>query len=185
MSGLYLHSVELGSYSNGPGKRLVIWVQGCSIGCPGCWNPETHIGGGSFTTNDQLIEVLLDSECKGITFTGGEPFDQGESVIDVGISARRLGFTSVAFSGYTYSVLVKKFGIEKISNAFDVLLTDPYREGEEYKSVAHALSRKTLTFLSPTYKTEDFLTIPPCEVFIGTDGEVRTTGLAAPFRKLI
>jgi pyruvate-formate lyase-activating enzyme len=22
--------------------RYVIWTQGCSLGCPGCFNPETH-----------------------------------------------------------------------------------------------------------------------------------------------
>lgn len=183
MSGISLHSVERDSFSNGPGKRLVLWTQGCSIGCPGCWNPETHDAGGTFVTKDQLIKELLDSGCEGVTFTGGEPFDQGESVIEVGISARKLGYTSVAFSGYTYSTLVKKFGGEVLKNAFDVLLTDPYRKGEQYKSVAQALAQKTLTFLSSIYKKEDFLGIPPFEIFIGTDGEVRTTGLAAPYKR--
>ena len=27
--------------ANGPGKRAVVWVQGCSIHCPKCWNKET------------------------------------------------------------------------------------------------------------------------------------------------
>ncbi len=26
------------SRANGPGVRAVIWVQGCTIGCPGCYN---------------------------------------------------------------------------------------------------------------------------------------------------
>jgi hypothetical protein len=78
---------------------------------------------------------------------------------------------------------VKKFGGEVLKNAFDVLLTDPYRKGEQYKSVAQALAQKTLTFLSSIYKKEDFLGIPPFEIFIGTDGEVRTTGLAAPYKR--
>lgn len=180
MSGVYLHSVERQSLSNGPGKRLVLWTQGCSIGCPGCWNPETHRAGGIFATRDQLIKDLLNCDCEGITFTGGEPFDQGESVIEVGISARELGFTAIAFSGYTYSSLVRKFGSEQLIKAFDVLVTDPYRIGEPYKSVTQALAQKTLTFHSSIYKKEDFLGIPPFEIFIGTNGEVRMTGLAVP-----
>lgn len=183
MSGIYLHSIERDSYSNGPGKRLVLWTQGCSIGCSGCWNPETHDPGGTFATKEQLVKNLINSGCEGITFTGGEPFDQGESVIEVGLSARELGYTSVVFSGYTYSTLVKRFGVGVLQNAFDVLLTDPYRKGEQYKSVAEALAQKTLTFLSGIYKTEDFLVIPPFEIFIGMDGDVRTTGLAAPYKK--
>ena len=30
------------SRANGPGERAVIWVQGCTIGCPGCYNAFTH-----------------------------------------------------------------------------------------------------------------------------------------------
>ena len=26
---------------NGPGERFVLWLQGCSLRCPGCWNPDT------------------------------------------------------------------------------------------------------------------------------------------------
>ncbi|RME55891.1 MAG: 4Fe-4S cluster-binding domain-containing protein, partial [Deltaproteobacteria bacterium] len=40
---------------NGPGRRAVVWVQGCSLGCPGCFNPHTHSKGGGRTI---AIEVL-------------------------------------------------------------------------------------------------------------------------------
>ena len=30
------------SMANGPGQRAVIWVQGCTIGCSGCYNSVTH-----------------------------------------------------------------------------------------------------------------------------------------------
>ena len=29
------------SAANGPGERFVLWVQGCPLACPGCWNPDT------------------------------------------------------------------------------------------------------------------------------------------------
>ncbi|GAB4558992.1 MAG: 4Fe-4S cluster-binding domain-containing protein [Haliangiales bacterium] len=37
-----VHAVEPRSRANGPGARFVIWFQGCSLGCPGCFNPGTH-----------------------------------------------------------------------------------------------------------------------------------------------
>ncbi len=39
---LRLHSLMECSTVNGPGRRAVIWTQGCSLQCPGCWNPQTH-----------------------------------------------------------------------------------------------------------------------------------------------
>lgn len=37
--------IEKNSVSNGPGVRVVVWCQGCSIQCPEChnkgtWDPE-------------------------------------------------------------------------------------------------------------------------------------------------
>jgi anaerobic ribonucleoside-triphosphate reductase activating protein len=40
---LQVHSFLESSSVNGPGQRAVIWLQGCSIGCPQCWNPTTHL----------------------------------------------------------------------------------------------------------------------------------------------
>ena len=64
------------SYSNGPGKRFVLWTQGCHFNCHGCRNPETH----SFNKNMELsidrILSLIPHDTDGISITGGEPFDQ-------------------------------------------------------------------------------------------------------------
>ncbi|NJO00209.1 MAG: 4Fe-4S cluster-binding domain-containing protein, partial [Anaerolineales bacterium] len=38
---LRLHQFLPQSRVNGPGLRAVLWVQGCSLGCPGCFNPQT------------------------------------------------------------------------------------------------------------------------------------------------
>jgi pyruvate-formate lyase-activating enzyme len=39
---LRLHQFLPSSHTNGPGLRAVLWVQGCSLGCPRCFNPATH-----------------------------------------------------------------------------------------------------------------------------------------------
>lgn len=64
--------------ANGPGKRGLIHFQGCSLGCKGCFNPESH----AFNTKQEMslgyiqdwISSLTDIE--GITFSGGEPMQQ-------------------------------------------------------------------------------------------------------------
>jgi anaerobic ribonucleoside-triphosphate reductase activating protein len=48
------------SYANGPGRRAVLWVQGCTLGCPGCFNPETHRNrGGEQVTIDDLFNRFV------------------------------------------------------------------------------------------------------------------------------
>ena len=39
---MLLHAFVPASRANGPGLRAVIYFQGCSLQCAGCWNPDTH-----------------------------------------------------------------------------------------------------------------------------------------------
>ena len=39
---LRVHAQMESSQVNGPGRRAVIWVQGCSLGCTGCFNKRSH-----------------------------------------------------------------------------------------------------------------------------------------------
>ena len=70
------------SLANGPGKRAVIWVQGCTIGCTGCYNSFTHPHKKVKLIEPQLIadSISTISEIEGVTFSGGEPFEQALAV---------------------------------------------------------------------------------------------------------
>lgn len=39
---MLLHAFVPASRANGPGLRAVIYFQGCSLNCAGCWNPTSH-----------------------------------------------------------------------------------------------------------------------------------------------
>jgi anaerobic ribonucleoside-triphosphate reductase activating protein len=64
----------------GWGRRAGIWVQGCSVRCPGCIAQDTWLrrpGDASDTgTVLEWIESLPIESIDGITISGGEPFDQ-------------------------------------------------------------------------------------------------------------
>ncbi|WP_171064324.1 4Fe-4S cluster-binding domain-containing protein [Actinomadura soli] len=81
-----VHAVLPRSVANGPGTRYVIWSQGCALGCPGCFNPETHpadgVGGASVRTAGEVAaDVLADAaHLEGVTLTGGEPLEQPAAI---------------------------------------------------------------------------------------------------------
>ena len=58
---LRLHAFLPRSRANGPGTRAVIWVQGCSLGCPGCFNPKTHaFSGGEEVPVEELFQRIVE-----------------------------------------------------------------------------------------------------------------------------
>lgn len=63
--------------SNGPGVRVSIFMQGCSFGCKGCFNPETHDFNGGKEFNEETIlkvlELCENENVKGLSILGGEP----------------------------------------------------------------------------------------------------------------
>ena len=64
----------------GPGKRFCIWVQGCKKHCPDCWAKDTwEFGVGSEYSVDDLFNQIKEvQDIEGVTFLGGEPFEQAE-----------------------------------------------------------------------------------------------------------
>lgn len=97
------------SIVDGPGIRLVVFAQGCKHKCPGCHNPETHsFNGGTLVTVDSILELakknpLLD----GITFSGGEPFEQAEAFAVLAQEVKKLNLDIVTYTGYTYEYILE------------------------------------------------------------------------------
>jgi len=56
----------------------VVWVQGCTLSCPGCFNPATHSRtGGEVVTVDALFECIVAApDIEGVSISGGEPLQQ-------------------------------------------------------------------------------------------------------------
>ena len=97
------------SIVDGPGVRTSIFVQGCLHNCEGCHNQHTHdFNGGYDTETDEIIEKLAkNSLVRGITISGGEPFEQAENLIDLAKKTHEIGKTVIVYSGYTFDELMK------------------------------------------------------------------------------
>lgn len=95
------------SIVDGPGLRCVVFCQGCPHGCPGCHNPASHsFGGGQPSTVDELFSRIQSYPlCKGVTFSGGEPFCQPEALAELAKQLKTAGKELAAYTGYTFEEL--------------------------------------------------------------------------------
>ncbi len=83
---LRVHAFLPASFANGPGCRAVVWTQGCSLKCPGCFNPASHaFGGGSSVSVLELAARIRAQgrQIEGVTISGGEPLLQWAAVTEL------------------------------------------------------------------------------------------------------
>jgi pyruvate formate lyase activating enzyme len=84
-----VHSYEsMGTY-DGPGLRLVVFLQGCPFRCLYCANPDTiAFDGGTPTEIDHIVNMAVNQKPffgkkGGVTFSGGEPTAQAKELLPV------------------------------------------------------------------------------------------------------
>lgn len=65
--------------ANGPGVRVSLFVSGCRLHCPGCFNPESwdFAAGKPYTeeTKDQILKALQEDFVRGLSLLGGDPLE--------------------------------------------------------------------------------------------------------------
>lgn len=174
--------------AEGPGVRACIWVQGCSIRCKGCFQPHSwpKRGGDSVEVQELADRVLGGPKVEGITFLGGEPFDQAAALAELGSILRGHGLSVVTFSGYTIEQLQGggREDWERLISVTDLLIDGPYREDlQDFSRPWIGSSNQRYHFLTERYRhLQDKLhTIPNrLEVTIAPDGSVFINGMAPP-----
>lgn len=125
----------------GPGVRAGIWVQGCTIGCPGCVARDTWDGGGGSAVDvGAVLDWLrgIDGPVDGVTVSGGEPFQQPAAVADLldGIADWRRGRVRdsgaagevdiLVYSGYPWSRLSRTPRLAAVLDRCDAVIAGPY-----------------------------------------------------------
>ena len=113
--------------AEGPGKRFALWVQGCSIRCPGCCNPEMFDPRtGSETSLDELEARIAKANVEGVTFLGGEPFEQAAGLGDLARRVKAQGLTVMVFSGYPLETIRARVDAAQLLDHVDLLVDAPY-----------------------------------------------------------
>ena len=157
----------------GPGKRIGIWVQGCSIRCKHCVSMDTWEPDGKRALRVQDIidwcKKTAQAGCDGITISGGEPFDQpqGLRALLAGLHAWRQqsggSFDLLCYSGYPLRTLQAKHG--KILELLDAVIPEPYIENAPPTSVWCGSANQRLVPLSERGKAAyaEFVDYPIAE----------------------
>lgn len=128
----HVHSIESFGTVDGPGVRLVVFLQGCPMRCLYCHNPDTwKMTGGTEMTVTQIMAQYEKNRAfysrGGITVTGGEPLMQMEFVTELFSAATHRGIhTCLDTSGVTFrpdhADLVERF--DKLISVTDLVMLD-------------------------------------------------------------
>ena len=173
--------------AEGPGNRACLWVQGCPIRCPGCFNPGTWSadGGEEVTVEEMEARILAVSGIEGVTFLGGEPFEQAEALADLGWRVQSAGLSVMTFTGYVLEDILKssRKGWHDLLSVTDLLLDGPYvKDLTDTSRPWVGSSNQRYHFLTPRYQhlESKLATLPNrIEVRLQPDGKIFVNGLAS------
>ena len=198
MSEIFLNvsSTMSRSRANGPGVRAVIWVQGCTIGCRGCYSASTHPHEASSLHRPSEIAEWLQSipDIEGVTFSGGEPFEQAAAVLETINSIREnMGsdFSVFVYTGYEIEFLRKSNdkNVHDLLDAVDILSAGPFDNKLRDETLLwRGSSNQSLHFLSNRYNAfqiEEWSKISPLEEITLRTDSIDFTGFVGPKSKVL
>jgi anaerobic ribonucleoside-triphosphate reductase activating protein len=192
---LRIHRVLDRTEAEGPGVRAAVWVQGCTIRCPGCFNPHTWARrGGTMVDAVELGERLAAlPDIEGVTLLGGEPFEQAPALAVVASIVREAGRSVMTFSGTYLEQLHERAtagepGVAALLDATDLLADGPYLQDQlDLSRPWIGSSNQHLRALTPRYASLvdelEARRVPPAErnrveVRLAPDGSVFVNGMA-------
>ncbi len=146
--------------AEGPGRRFAMWVQGCTIHCPGCCNPQMFAreGGTGWDAGDLAARILATPDIEGLSILGGEPFEQAEALAELTRVVRAGGRSVMIYTGYTLAELRARgdAATDAALASTDLLVDGRFDEAlYETKRRWIGSSNQTLHFLSDRYTHDD------------------------------
>ncbi len=128
MTSIAISRVHFPVTTLGPGRRLGLWMQGCSIRCPGCISADTWAAGRGIVALEELLQQTAPwlDQAEGITISGGEPFDQPDALAALLIELRERSADAdiLVYSGHPFVEIADH--VERMAGQIDALITDPY-----------------------------------------------------------
>lgn len=124
---LKISHVEESTDLLGPFNRFVIWVHGCCFDCDGCLATNTKTGAFSEVEIEALSRRIIDSQCEGITISGGEPFLQSAALLQLIRTIReKQDIGVIVYSGFTLDELQHDDLKVPLLSEIDILIDGRY-----------------------------------------------------------
>lgn len=144
----------------GPGNRFCLWVQGCLRQCEGCWAKDTwsHKPNKLMDVNEIFEMIKSQKNIEGVTFLGGEPFEQADALAELAEKIQSIGLSVMTFTGANLEDLeyVNDEGFNKLLKHTDLLVDGNFKIEEFDLSRPWVGSKnQRYIFLSDRYKPED------------------------------
>ena len=174
------------SRDNGPGRRAVVWFQGCSLACPGCFNPHTHSSTGGYEASTQQLagDILSRRESlEGVTLSGGEPLEQPEALLDLLQRLSGTGLSTLLFTGLDSNELRSHRLGPLLLSHLDVAICGRFvaslsaSQGRPQPGLV-ASTNQEVVFVTQRYADSDLDDVPTAEAIVDADGQITLTGIA-------
>lgn len=129
------------SLVNGKGIRRVLFAQGCPHNCRGCFSPHTHsYTDGALVDMDEIIhDIKRNPLLRGVTFSGGEPWDQADKFAYIAEKVKGLGLNIWCYTGYTIEYILEhqqeRKGWTELLQYIDVLVDGKFEEDKKIEGL--------------------------------------------------
>lgn len=180
-----MHAFLAASHANGPGLRAVLWVQGCSLACPGCFNPRAHPHGGQPVSVTELLARIAAAQARfgieGITISGGEPLQQPHGLLALlDWVWEHTNLSTLVLTGYTWEEIASMRPSAELLARVDVLIAGRYDQRLRLAAGLRGSTNKTVHLLTDRYTLADLDAVPAAEVIIDPGGDVVLSGIDPP-----
>lgn len=150
---LRLYMTAKNTKALGPYNRYVIWVQGCKKKCVGCISKDSQpLDGGYEEEVDALVaEIIHTPDIEGITISGGEPFLQIESLVNLIRRVReKKDIGVIIYTGMKFCE-IKESELTKVS---DMIIDGEYRDELNDNLSLRGSSNQQVCLITERYKEE-------------------------------
>ena len=175
MINIHRYEVVENEHLYGPGKRLLLFTQGCSLRCKGCTNQHLwEFGKGIDVTIEEILNQCTDLD--GLTLHGGEPLDQANVLVELIKKLKQQEKTVILFTGYIFKELNKVQKQAWLSS--DIVISGRYEEQNRniYLQFRGSTNQKVFTHKGKykAYKIKDGQTV--AILSFNEQGEMQSRG---------
>jgi len=180
--------IEPQSHIYGPGSRFVVWFQGCSLGCSGCWNQQMwSFASQTLIHRRELFDRIVQTpNLHGISLLGGEPLQQAQIIWLLEKIRQETELTIFLYTGYSLSELEDKHEWSAVLRDCDVVITGRYQESLRDTNLQWRGSKNQLIVYPPLSRiTEQPTQTNEVEVIIDETGKITILGYPETLTDLI